>query len=94
MQEKQEPKQTPITANNLNLEEIRTFEDLFNVAIKKKEIELKFDLERNVSLVKFEIGKIDITFNEKLSKNFVKNLSEKLNIWTGKRWIISLSKEK
>ncbi len=94
LQEKEEPKQTPITANNLNLEEIRTFEDLFNVATKKKEIELKFDLERNVSLVKFEIGKIDITFNEKLSKNFVKNLSEKLNIWTGKRWIISLSKEK
>ena len=94
LQEKQEPKQTPITANNLNLEEIKTFEDLFNVATKKKEIELKFDLERNVSLVKFEIGKIDITFNEKLSKNFVKNLSEKLNIWTGKRWIISLSKEK
>ncbi len=94
LQEKEEPKQTPITANNLNLEEIKTFEDLFNVATKKKEIELKFDLERNVSLVKFEIGKIDITFNEKLSKNFVKNLSEKLNIWTGKRWIISLSKEK
>ncbi len=94
LQEKEELKQTPITANNLNLEEIRTFEDLFNVATKKKEIELKFDLERNVSLVKFEIGKIDITFNEKLSKNFVKNLSEKLNIWTGKRWIISLSKEK
>jgi DNA polymerase-3 subunit gamma/tau len=31
----------------------------------KKEIELKFDLERNVRVVKFENGKIDISFNEK-----------------------------
>ena len=33
-----------------------------------------------------------ISFNEKLNKNFIKNLSEKLHLWTGERWIISLSK--
>jgi len=59
---------------------------------KHKEIELKFDLERNVRLVKFDQGKIDISFNESLSKDFIKNLSLKLNEWTGKRWIITLSK--
>ena len=37
-------------------------------------------------------GKIDISFNEKLNKDFIKNLSEKLLLWTGERWIISLSK--
>ena len=56
-------------------------------------MELKFDLERNVNLVSFEIGKIDISFNEKLNKNFIKNLTEKLLLWTEKRWIISLSKQ-
>ena len=40
----------------------------------------------------FNKGKIDISFNEKLNKNFIKNLSEKLLKWTGERWIISLSK--
>ena len=35
---------------------------------------------------------IDISFNEKLNKNFIKNLTEKLLSWTGERWIISLSK--
>ena len=59
---------------------------------KKKEIELKYDLERNVKLVSFNKGKIDISFNEKLNKNFIKNLTEKLLSWTGERWIISLSK--
>ena len=35
---------------------------------------------------------IYISFNEKLNKNFIKNLTEKLLLWTGERWIISLSK--
>ena len=65
---------------------------MIDLTNKKKEVELKYDLERNVKLVSFEAGKIDISFNEKLNKNFIKNLTEKLLLWTGKRWIISLSK--
>ncbi len=72
--------------------EIKSFKDLINLAHKEKEIELKYDLERNVKLVSFNRGKIDISFNEKLNKNFIKNLTEKLLSWTGERWIISLSK--
>ncbi len=72
--------------------EITSLQDLINRANKEKEIELKFDLERNVKLVNFNRGKIDISFNEKLNKNFIKNLTEKLLLWTGERWIITLSK--
>ena len=72
--------------------EIKSFQDLITLANKEKEIELKYDLERNVKLVSFNRGKIDISFNEKLNKNFIKNLTEKLFSWTGERWIISLSK--
>ena len=71
---------------------INSFIDLINLAEKNKEIELKYDLERNVKLVKFENGKIYINFNENLNKNFIKKLSQSLLEWTGKRWIISLSK--
>ena len=71
---------------------ITSFKDLIYQANKEKEIELKFDLERNVKLVSFNKGKIDISFNEKLNKNFIKSLTEKLLQWTGDRWIISLSK--
>ena len=53
---------------------------------------MKYDLERNVKLASFNKGKMDISFNEKLNKNFIKNLTEKLLQWTGDRWIISLSK--
>ena len=72
--------------------EITNFQDLINIANKEKEVELKYDLERNVKLVSFNKGKIDISFNEDLNKNFIKNLTEKLLLWTGDRWIISLSK--
>ena len=72
--------------------DINNFQDLIELANKEKEIELKYDLERNVKLVSFNRGAINISFNEKLNKNFIKNLTEKLLTWTGERWIISLSK--
>ena len=97
-QEKKEaPKIKPEILNEAkevnNEHSIKSFQSLIDLANQHKEIELKFDLERNVRVVKFEEGKIDISFNENLSKDFIKNLSQKLNEWTGKRWIISLSKE-
>ena len=75
-----------------NLEHISSFEDLIKLSSIKKEVELKHDLEKNVNLIKFSEGKIDIGFNENLGKNFVRNLSEKLLKWTGKRWLITLTK--
>ena len=71
---------------------ITNFQDLIDLASREKELELKYDLERNVKLVSFTRGKIDISFNEKLNKNFIKLLTEKLLVWTHERWIISLSK--
>ncbi len=73
--------------------EIRSFDDLVTLAEKDKDAELKYDLERNVRLVKFDYGKIDINFNENLNKNFINKLSKILFKWTNKRWIITLSKE-
>jgi len=73
-------------------ESILSLEDLIKLTSKKKEVELKYDLERNVNLIKFIEGNIDISFNEKLGKNFVRNLSNKLLEWTGKRWVITLTK--
>ena len=76
-----------------NKSKILSFENLINMASNKREVELKYDLEKNVNLIKFSEGKIDISFNENLSKNFVRTLSERLFEWTGKRWVITLAKE-
>ena len=74
------------------IEIIGSFDELLKLVSKKKEMELKYDLENNVNLIKFSECKISIGINENLSKNFIRNLSEKLFEWTKKRWIISLSK--
>jgi len=78
--------------NNVKYESILSLEDLIKLTSTKKEVELKYELERNVNLIKFIEGNIDISLNEKLSKNFVRNLSKKLLEWTGKRWVITLTK--
>ena len=73
---------------------IKSLEDLIEICSKKKEIKLKYELEKNVNLVKFEKNRIEISFNENLDKNFVKELSSKLFEWTDERWIITFSQSK
>ncbi len=73
---------------------INSLEKLIQTCFDKKEIKLKYELEKNVNLVKFEKNMIEISFNENLDKNFVKDLSSKLFDWTGERWIISFSQLK
>ncbi len=78
--------------NKTNLQ-IKTFDDLIKVCNLKKEIKLKYELETNVNLVSFENRRIEISFNNNLDKEFIKNLSTKLYEWTDERWIISLSQK-
>ncbi len=83
--------------NEINSEgetSINSFNQLLDKCIINKEIKLKYELEKNVNLVRFEKNRIEISFNDNLDKNFVKDLSLKLFEWTGQRWIIAFSKMK
>ncbi len=72
---------------------IQSISELIEICSQKKEIGLKFELENNVNLVSFKSNTIEISFNDNLDKNFIKNLTLKLLEWTGERWIITLSKK-
>ena len=61
---------------------INSFNDFLKVCNEKKEIKLKYELEKNVNLVNFEKSRLEISFNDNLDKNFVKDLSIKLFDWT------------
>jgi len=74
-------------------EKINNFDDLINMCNNKKELKLKYELETNVNLVNFENKRVEISFNENLDKDFVKDLSSKLFEWTNERWIISFSRK-
>ena len=84
-EEKTEPKLEKI--------EIKDFEELIKLCNEKKELKLKYELETNVNLVSFLDKKIELSFNENLDKDFVKDLTFKLHEWTGQRWIIAFSKK-
>ena len=72
---------------------IESFSDLITTCVEKKEIELKYELENNINLINFNNNNIEISINENIDKNFIKNLTSKLLDWTGERWIIMLSKK-
>ena len=57
---------------------------------------MKYDLERNVNLIKFSEGKIDIGFNENLIEKFCKKFkSEKLlGTWTWKKMGYNFNRKK
>ena len=93
----QEQKLKPIPQSDAkvkNKDTINSFIDLLDACNSHKEMKLKYELEKNVNLVKFEKGRIEISFNDNLDKNFVKDISSKLFDWTDQRWIISFSKIK
>ena len=90
---KAEPLKDHNKVKGKNFFEINSFDEIINLAKQEKEVELKFDLERNVRLVSFKRGNIEISFNEKLNKNFIKLLTEKLLNWTGNRWVISFTQK-
>ncbi len=78
---------------SVNKKKINSFSDLILFCTEKKEIGLKYELENNINLISFKNNKIEISFNENLDRNFIKDLTSKLLEWTGDRWIILLSKK-
>lgn len=92
-QEKKIKPQAQIKTKITNGITIKSLNELIDLCNKKREMKLKYELEKNVNIVKFENGRIEISFNDNLEKDFVKDLSVKLLEWTNKRWIISFSKK-
>ena len=72
---------------------LKTFEDLVALAAEKRDVATKSALERDVRLVRFEDGKLEIALEPSAAKTLVGDLSKKLAEWTGRRWMIAVSAE-
>ena len=71
----------------------RTFAELVKLFEKHGDPEIAFQLNDNVHLVSYDIGRIDIRPNSRVPKNIAGRMSSDLKDWTGKNWVISLSQE-
>jgi len=73
---------------------IGSFAELIALAQDKRDIAMKMALERDVRLVRCEDGQLEIALEPSAPKTLVHDLSRKLSGWTGKRWIVVVSKER
>ncbi|MGQ0457170.1 MAG: DNA polymerase III subunit gamma/tau [Hyphomicrobium sp.] len=72
----------------------RSFADVVALVGVKRDAKLKLHLEDHVSLVKFDAaaGSIDLFLLPGAPAEIANELREKLNSWTGRRWMVVLSK--
>jgi DNA polymerase-3 subunit gamma/tau len=80
----------PVAAPTLS---INSFAELIVLAAEKRDITTKMALERDVRLVRCEDGQLEIALEARAPKTLVHDLQRKLTGWTGKRWIVVVSKE-
>src|SRR5450830_673982 len=71
---------------------VGSFEELIALAQDKRDISMKMALERDVRLVRCEDGQLEIAVESSAPKTLVHDLQRKLIAWTGKRWIVVVSK--
>jgi DNA polymerase-3 subunit gamma/tau len=81
-----EPQAMAVTALN-------TFKDVVALFAQQREMLISANLTNFVHVVKFEQGHIALRLKTGAPQNLVGQLTEKLGMWTGQRWVVSLSRE-
>jgi DNA polymerase-3 subunit gamma/tau len=72
---------------------INNFAELVQLASDKRDIQTKLALERDVRLVRCEDGTLEIALEPGAAKTLVNDLSRKLQQWTGRSWMVVISRQ-
>jgi DNA polymerase III subunit gamma/tau len=72
---------------------LQSFQEMVALAAEKRDLGLKSALERDVRLVRFEDGRLEIGLEASAPKSLTGELSKKLADWTGRRWMVIVSAE-
>jgi DNA polymerase-3 subunit gamma/tau len=67
--------------------------ELVALAAARRDIRLKTELERDIRLVTYEIGRIEIALQPQAEADLPNRLAKALLDWTGKRWGVSVANE-
>jgi DNA polymerase-3 subunit gamma/tau len=70
----------------------QSFAELVAMAEAKRDITLKTALERDVRVVSFEVGRIEIALLERAERDLPNRLFRALKDWTGQNWGVTLAK--
>ncbi len=82
-----------IPAVVLGFDDPRSFEEVVAIAGKRRDARLSVHLEEHVSLIRFDPqGSIEISLLAGAPAELANDLREKLNKWTGRRWVVALGR--
>jgi DNA polymerase III subunit gamma/tau len=87
-----DPVAAPVEATSEVLA-VSSFEGLIALAIEKRDLSVKAALERDVRLVRCEDGRLDVALEPSAMKTLVNDLANKFTKWTGRRWVVVVSRE-
>jgi len=72
---------------------VNNFQEAVALFGQKKEGLIEASISTYVHLVKFEQGHLAIRLKEGAPQNLVGQMSDRLSLWTGRPWVVSLSRE-
>ncbi|BCG91196.1 DNA polymerase III subunit gamma/tau [Mesorhizobium sp. 131-2-1] len=72
---------------------VKSLADIAALADSNRDIAFKVLIKRCVRLVRVEPGRLDVSLTEDAPKMLLNDLTSKLRAWTGRNWLVSLSKE-
>ena len=72
---------------------IRSLADIAALADQNRDMAFKVLIKRCVRPVKIENGRIDVSLTAEAPKTLISDLNANLQKWTGRRWIVSVSRE-
>jgi DNA polymerase III subunit gamma/tau len=94
-----EPSAPPLRAPIAKAEEqpagvsVTSLADIAAIADARRDVAFKVLLKRCVRPVKIETGRIEVSLTPDAPKTLLGELGQRLQEWTGRRWVVSLSRE-
>ena len=73
--------------------DINSIADIAALADTNRDMQFKILLKRYVRPVRIQTGKVEVSLTEDAPKLLLNDLSARLKEWTGRNWIVSLSRE-
>ena len=72
---------------------VESLEDIVALADKHRDITAKIHVRKCLRLSRVEPGRLEVGVTDDAPKSLLGDLSKKLEIWTGQRWVITLSRD-
>lgn len=72
---------------------VASLADIAALAERNRDLAFKVQFKRCVRLVQIEPGRLSVNLTDDAPKGLLNDLSNRLQKWTGRRWVVSLSKE-